>query len=379
MISDETLEFLWSVHEEANKFSREPETVDSIPQSMGHYFQQKFSDWLNQKSEDYETTLWRKQLYNWFIKFEECDTGCDDFYQHSCISWGEYIDYGEDNSFSNGYRSVLDKMVSKIQEKVQIILETRVSRIEYNGDKVNIETENGKTFQADHVISTMSLGVLKKYHDSLFSPALPKALINAMSSISFGTIDRIKLDFQEAFWDLEDPGLLIVQESENLITEVNRQNWFRHIFTFDEVIFHPTTLMGWLSGDAARFMETLTDQEIADDICDYLENIIKEYKNDPTWKLPELKRIIVTRWNSNTNFCGVYSYRNQDSDANGIKNKDLSTPILVRGCPRILFAGEATDEKHYGTVHGALSAAEREVNRLKIFWKNNVLNAKSEK
>ena len=68
---------------------------------------------------------------------------------------------------------------------------------------------------------------------------------------------------------------------------------------------------------------------------------------------------------------GVYSYRNQSSDLKGITNKDLSNPIYVNGCPRILFAGEATDSDHYGTVHGAMCSSVREVERLEAFWKNN--------
>ena len=118
-------------------------------------------------------------------------------------------------------------------------------------------------------------------------------------------------------------------------------------------------------------MESLTDTEIAQDICDYLQDVMQKYKNDSNWKIPKLRKIIVTRWHSNPNFCGVYSYRNQESDAKGIVNKDLSWPVYVQGCPRLLFSGEATDAEHYGTVHGAMSAAEREVSRLQAFWKNN--------
>ena len=87
-------------------------------------------------------------------------------------------------------------------------------------------------------------------------------------------------------------------------------------------------------------METLTNEDIAQDVTDYLQKIMQKYKADLDWKLPKLRQIIVTRWNSNPNFCGVYSYRNQDSDAKGIVNKDLSVPVYVRGYPRLLFAGE---------------------------------------
>ena len=81
----------------------------------------------------------------------------------------------------------------------------------------------------------MSLGVLKKYHEVIFDPKLPSNLITAIENISFGAIDRIKLDFAEPFWDLNDPGLLIVQTEDKLISDISRSNWFKHIFTFDEL------------------------------------------------------------------------------------------------------------------------------------------------
>ena len=119
-------------------------------------------------------------------------------------------------------------------------------------------------------------------------------------------------------------------------------------------------------------MEKLSDEQIAKDVCQYLEEIMQKHRKNNAWKLPKLKQIIVTRWFTNGNFRGVYSYRNQDSDAKSITNQDLSLPICDdNGCPRILFAGEATDADHYGTVHGAMSSAEREVLRLQTFWKNN--------
>ena len=76
-IADETIEFLWTVHEDANKFSRNPDQVTIIPKSMGHYFEERFQDWLEtEKSSDLpEVMELRKQLFYWFLKFEECDTG----------------------------------------------------------------------------------------------------------------------------------------------------------------------------------------------------------------------------------------------------------------------------------------------------------------
>ena len=134
---------------------------------------------------------------------------------------------------------------------------------------------------------------------------------------------------------------------------------------------HPNTLTGWISGDAARFMETLSDEIVIQDLCHFIESLMQKYKNNPQWKLPKLSRYFVTRWYANPQFRGAYSYRNQECDLRGITNECLSLPIYVGGYPRILFAGEATHHNH-GTVHGAMSAAQREVDRLEAFWKNNM-------
>ena len=53
-------------------------------------------------------------------------------------------------------------------------------------------------------------------------------------------------------------------------------------------------------------METLTDEEIGQDLCNKLQSMISKYKQDPDWILPKLKQIVVTRWYTNSNFKGVY-------------------------------------------------------------------------
>ena len=41
-------------------------------------------------------------------------------------------------------------------------------------------------------------------------------------------------------------------------------------------------------------------------------------------------------------FQGGYSYREPDSDTLGITHSDLSKPLMYKGAPKVLFAGEAT-------------------------------------
>ena len=119
-IFEETSEFLWTVHEDANKFAKVTE-VEDAPKSMGHYFEKRFNAWLKEKeNESQEVQDWRKQYYNWFIKYEEGDTGCDNLFQHSSISWGEYIDYDVETNFAQGYKSVIDCFMKHLGNKVEI-------------------------------------------------------------------------------------------------------------------------------------------------------------------------------------------------------------------------------------------------------------------
>ncbi|RMD89446.1 MAG: hypothetical protein D6813_10670 [Calditrichaeota bacterium] len=87
--------------------------------------------------------------------------------------------------------------------------------------------------------------------------------------------------------------------------------------------------------------------------------------------VPEPENFVLTRWLSDPYALGSYSYAAIGST--GKDRKILAEPISKR----IFFTGEATHPGHYGTVHGALLAAQREAFRIhklfcckKIEWKN---------
>ena len=52
-------------------------------------------------------------------------------------------------------------MVSKLGKEVQINLKQRVTKVDYNEDVIKVYTANGKSYRAEHVISTMSLGTVR--------------------------------------------------------------------------------------------------------------------------------------------------------------------------------------------------------------------------
>jgi monoamine oxidase len=82
-------------------------------------------------------------------------------------------------------------------------LKKEVTNIKWNSnssEKIAISCTDGSYYNADHVIFTASLGVLKDRHQSLFTPKLPETKIKAIESIGFGTLGKIFLEFDKPFW-----------------------------------------------------------------------------------------------------------------------------------------------------------------------------------
>jgi monoamine oxidase len=72
-----------------------------------------------------------------------------------------------------------------------------------------------------------------------------------------------------------------------------------------------------------------------------------------------------TRWLTNSNFYGTYSYLSVDADKNEILPKHLAQSLLnAADKPVILFAGEATDDEFSSNAHGAVNSGWRAAKEL---------------
>ena len=66
----------FQLHDYLNIFARENPKED-IPQSVGHYFEEKLHAFINEEKDE-ESRKVKVALADWFMLWEEVDTGVDD-------------------------------------------------------------------------------------------------------------------------------------------------------------------------------------------------------------------------------------------------------------------------------------------------------------
>lgn len=72
-----------------------------------------------------------------------------------------------------------------------------------------------------------------------------------------------------------------------------------------------------------------------------------------------------TRWQHSPNARGSYAYRGLKAFNRGITNGDLRESLINDNAKKtILFAGDATHDKYYGTMHGAIESGYLAANKI---------------
>ena len=150
---------------------------------------------------------------------------------------------------------------------------------------VKVECENGQIYYADHIICTIPLGVLKEKHKTLFSPGLPENKIKCMDGLIYGTVNKIYLHYEKPFLAPEISEIILLWENKCESVSDDQlpmsDKWYRKIYSFMKVT--ETLLQGWVSGDEAKYMETLKMEEVSETCT----NILRQFLNDPSVPKPK--------------------------------------------------------------------------------------------
>lgn len=240
----------------------------------------------------------------------------------------------------------------------KILLNKEVINIQWNpnarNDKITITCADDSKFEADHVVFTASLGVLKDRHEKLFTPNLPAEKVNSITHTGFGTLDKIFLEFAEPFWpygDKDFSGYVFLWNKSDLDTIKNTEmEWVVDIPGFDRVDAFPYLIEIFYAGENVETFEKISDDKLVSDVMWVLEKFLSKKLAAPT-------RMIRTRWQSNKNFLGSYSFNSVDAEKNFASAEILRQPLKdASGKPKILFAGEATHLKYSSYAHGAVAS-----------------------
>ncbi|MFT6679707.1 MAG: monoamine oxidase [Granulosicoccus sp.] len=110
-----------------------------------------------------------------------------------------YASYITEYKFKNTtwYDFIYENFTQNIEQN--IIYNSKVTTIDYSGDQVVLTTDNGTEYQAEKVILTVSLGVLKS-NVITFNPSLPAAKITAIQAVEFLPGFKLFMRFSNQFY-----------------------------------------------------------------------------------------------------------------------------------------------------------------------------------
>ncbi|MEZ5453999.1 MAG: NAD(P)/FAD-dependent oxidoreductase [Thiothrix sp.] len=231
---------------------------------------------------------------------------------------------GDDALFRDGFQAIVKHLAKGLDIRLQQV----VQKVEWPDWQVNIQTDRGE-FQADHAVITLPLGVLKAGQIT-FSPALPARKQTAIDMLGMGTLNKCYLRFPEAFWPDDQDWLEYIAAEPGAWTE-----WV----SLTRVAGWPV-LLGFNAAERGKRIEGWTDQQI---VADAMQTLRKMFGNG----IPEPADYQLTRWNTDPFARGAYSF-------NPVGSTPAMRDHLAESLGNVVFfAGEATERKHFSSVHGA--------------------------
>lgn len=295
--------------------------------SSSQSFETVFNNLYPSKAND---RLW-KFLLSTYVTFD-----CGDLNNLSSLLYNEGEEFGGiEKIATNEY----DTIANYLANGINIQLNQRVSKIDYSTDKAKV-THNGTITEADYVLVTVPLGVLKSGNIQ-FVPTLPTAKQTAIQKVGMNCVNKFLLTWNTAFWD-------DVQYISYTPEIRDKFNYFVNVKKF-----HPSVnaLMTFAYADYGRQTETMTDAQVIDEIMFHLKDI---YGNS----IPNPTNMLRTKWQTNENSFGAYSYTAVGTEMRHFD--DLAEEVD----DKLFFAGEHTEADYFSSVHGAYLSGIREANKI---------------
>ncbi|KAI5969202.1 CBP1 [Candida margitis] len=264
-----------------------------------------------------------------------------------------------------GYTFLIDTLLEKIPES-SILLNQPVKSVTQRGGstkRVVVGTKSGLEIEADFVVVTVPLSILKLKADDEFgitwNPSLPSKTQNFINAVDFAALGKVIFEFNNVWWNQDEDQFLILPD------EIESKHWFNadgspRPFSFPALAVNYSRLY-----NRGGSLVILTPAPLTD----YLES-----HPDQAWTYfkPMLEKIavnsvedpistITSSWTLNPYIRGSYSavlFKPTNSES---KNPD-DLEGLELGNDVIRFAGEHTVTECSGCVHSAYDSGVREAN-----------------
>ncbi len=244
-----------------------------------------------------------------------------------------WISGDDDFKFQETFFDLFDKQIAS-EVKDKILLNTIVSKIDYSQSEIIITASNNRLFNADKVIITVPIPILKS-GDIQFIPALQNEKTNAFSKIGMDAGMKVFLKFNNKFFDQNIiGGAICAAYADDSIGKAQSDN----------------ILLAFIMGDQAAYLTALANDTAITNAL--LQELDMMYNGQATTSFIASH---VENWTTNPFVKGAYSYSTVGmGDARKIATQAISK--------KLYFAGEAMNiNGHHQTVHGAVETGYREV------------------
>ncbi|EME40122.1 hypothetical protein DOTSEDRAFT_102080, partial [Dothistroma septosporum NZE10] len=310
-------------------------------------------------------------------------------------------DFDGDQVFlRDGYIAIVKEVARHLAETDIIKTEVAVKQIFWDENPIRIVTSHG-VYTANEVICSLPLGVLQ--HDqhaassqsadtSLFQPSLPDDKQESIRSLGFGTLDKVFLVYDNAWWTKEPYTSIVAKGlvqrpfgadkdapcSANSTITASPDSFMGFTDELAGIEIHHDgstssgvrsisminlqnltgvpALSAFVSCANATQVEAMTDEQASGILHRALSSWFGREPPKPTG-------VHVTRWALDEHSRGSYSHMITGLSETRHR-ENFQIPALSDSGSILRFAGEHTSRNHFATVHGALLSGWREADAI---------------
>jgi len=249
-----------------------------------------------------------------------------------------------------GFARLIDGMVRDTVPSgdPRVVLNAHVNKINWGSNGVTVQTKDGRSFKGKQAISTVSLGVLRKHHEELFSPSLPSKQVSVLMNnhMPMANLTHVLIQFPSVWWDDSLPAW-VAANAGGEAQQGNFTVW--HNMNLHGMMPGSNTLLSFLGEPEATKYGLLSEGEVIALVTERLR------AQNPKKNIPNAVAAWLKNWGNDPLFYGAYAYAEP-----GVNWSAKWKAPLVAGSKKVVqFAGEATCDMLDGYVHGALASGKQ--------------------